>query len=284
MISIEKIPYYRDFGNDFPKETKEERTTSDRVIRITQAALPIFSMHRPFQVIVAFAGNSLRTITSILESIEAPTFITVAKTVTAVVAFLLTFTVPVLGIMATTAEDIAIYLGSLYEAAQTEDYKKALESCAQMIIGVLYLALFFSPGIELLVIGLSVQILMGFYRGVEEFKKGYFIEGSAHFLLAALRMQQLHSCMQMEKKTILQALPPNVQEAREIKAILEDSRLYERLKGEMIEKIERTEGGYLITTPTDGFFVQVHYLPNKIIGPAKFEIIFQPETCHTCLN
>lgn len=274
MISIERIPYYRDFGNDFPKETDENRSTSDRLMRIVQAVLPIFSMHQPFGAVVAFTGNSLRSITSFLESIETPTFVTIAKTVTAVSALLLTFAAPVLSMIVTTAEDIATYMGYLYLAVEGEDYKKAFESCMQMVIGILYLTLFFSPGIELIVVGLIAQILMGCYRGAEEFKKGYYIEGCAHFLLAALRLQQLHSYSQSQKRQVVQALPPAVQEAREIKAILDDSRLYERLKGEIIDKIEKTDGGYFISTPSDQFFVQVHYLPNKIIGPAQFEIIF----------
>lgn len=276
MTTIERIPYYRNFENDFPKEIKEERSTTERIMRITQAALPFFSLYRPLGFAITLAGNALRTFTSISESLDALTFGSTVKTVISVTALVLTFTAPLLGMMLITGEDIAIYMGYLYQAYEGSDYKKAFECCAQIVIGVLFLSLFFNPpAVELIVISLLVaQILMGFYRFAEEYSKGYCIEAYIYFFLSILRMQQLGFYMHAHKERSLQALPPAVQESREIKAILEDSRLYEHLNGALIDKIERTDGGYWVDTPTDRFFVQVHYLPSKVIGPAQFELIF----------
>lgn len=70
------------------------------------------------------------------------------------------------------------------------------------------------------------------------------------------------------------ALSPLMQETKELKAILDDSRLDKGLKGEMIQKIEKNEGGYLISTASKQMQIKVKYLPGTMPGPAKFELIF----------
>jgi hypothetical protein len=70
------------------------------------------------------------------------------------------------------------------------------------------------------------------------------------------------------------ALSPLMQETKEIKALLDDSRLDRSLQSEVIQKIEKVEGGYVITTASKQVHVKVKYLPNTIPGPAKFELIF----------
>lgn len=78
----------------------------------------------------------------------------------------------------------------------------------------------------------------------------------------------------------LQALPPAVQRAKELIALLSDERLYEALgNGEMIESIEKNENGYLIRTEHYTLQVNVKYVTeNGFCGPAKFELEFcKPE-------
>ncbi len=70
------------------------------------------------------------------------------------------------------------------------------------------------------------------------------------------------------------ALPPLAQETKELKAILDDSRLNGSLKGEIIQKIEKKEGGYLISTLSKQVQIKVRYKPNQMPGPAQFELIF----------
>ena len=77
----------------------------------------------------------------------------------------------------------------------------------------------------------------------------------------------------------IQALPPKYQIAREIRAILDDCRLYEKLGNEVIQGIRKTEGGYVIATRSFEFQVDVNYLspstPGIIGEPARFELVFQ---------
>lgn len=73
----------------------------------------------------------------------------------------------------------------------------------------------------------------------------------------------------------IKALPPAVESSQEIIAILQDSRLYEKLGYKKIEGIIRLEDGYEIQT--DDFTLRVHvtYLPKDFcLGPAEFKLFF----------
>ena len=76
-----------------------------------------------------------------------------------------------------------------------------------------------------------------------------------------------------------QALPPKYQTAREIRAILDDCRLFEKLGNEVIHGIRKMDGGYVIATRSFEIQVVVIYLqpsiPGKIGEPARFTLDFQ---------
>jgi hypothetical protein len=77
--------------------------------------------------------------------------------------------------------------------------------------------------------------------------------------------------------SLFAVLPPLAQNIREIEAMLADSRFYEALGSpEMIQDIIHIDGGYLVLTQHYALRVEVHYLPAQRIGPAAFELIFQP--------
>ena len=70
-------------------------------------------------------------------------------------------------------------------------------------------------------------------------------------------------------------LPPLAESLRELKAILQDGRLYSLAgSAEMIDSITRTESGFLVTTTHKEIEVTVNYLPNLNIGPKPFELDF----------
>ena len=75
----------------------------------------------------------------------------------------------------------------------------------------------------------------------------------------------------------IQALHPKYQTAREIRAILDSSELFEKLGNEVIQGIRKTEGGYVIVTQSLEIQVDVNYLPPSrpgIIGePARFDLV-----------
>lgn len=86
----------------------------------------------------------------------------------------------------------------------------------------------------------------------------------AFILLASLAMAQAEAL-----------LPPLYQGSLEIKAILGDEQLGQKLgAGEVITKIEKTDQGYDITTNKHTLPVYVDYEPAKMPGPAHYKIRF----------
>ena len=70
-------------------------------------------------------------------------------------------------------------------------------------------------------------------------------------------------------------LPPLYQDVKEIEAILESPSLKE-YSGEQIVQISKKEGGYCLETTHYIFNIAVKTLPSSKIGPAEFELDFQP--------
>lgn len=74
-------------------------------------------------------------------------------------------------------------------------------------------------------------------------------------------------------------LPPLYQTSSEIKAIMADEQLGEKLQsGEVIEKIEKNDLGYLITTNKSQLQVRVAYEPTGHPGPAHYRLEFENST------
>lgn len=74
------------------------------------------------------------------------------------------------------------------------------------------------------------------------------------------------------------ALPPLAQSIRELKALVDDPRLYQSLgSAEVIEEISRTNGGYLVFTKNYSMHVGVTILRNhkERVGPVEFELQFE---------
>lgn len=90
--------------------------------------------------------------------------------------------------------------------------------------------------------------------------------------------QNIHLHSQTE---IVQALPPKVQEQREIEAIKNDPRLVELLGNAAILDIRKIQGEhgptYILSTGIGELQVEVHYLQREdhICGPALFELVFK---------
>ena len=74
------------------------------------------------------------------------------------------------------------------------------------------------------------------------------------------------------------ALPPLVQQGRELEALLAHSSFYESLgSAETLEQIIRTEKGYLILTGHYAMQVEIIYGSSRgQIGPTPFELKFYP--------
>ncbi|NGX34177.1 MAG: hypothetical protein K1060chlam1_00527 [Candidatus Anoxychlamydiales bacterium] len=79
-------------------------------------------------------------------------------------------------------------------------------------------------------------------------------------------------------------LPPFYQSVKEIKSILSDEEfLSEASSAYPIIDIKKVEGGYLIITSGYEQFVEINYIPQEMIGPAKFEFKFhEKEHINSC--
>ena len=84
--------------------------------------------------------------------------------------------------------------------------------------------------------------------------------------------------------TAFAALPPLAQSARELQALLADSRFYESLGGaERVREVIRVEKGYLVLTQNYAMRVDIEYEKGqKRIGPVQFQLEFhQPVNLRT---
>jgi hypothetical protein len=83
-------------------------------------------------------------------------------------------------------------------------------------------------------------------------------------------LMSLMACMQAEA-----VLPPLYETASEIRAMLSDSQLGQKLhSGEAIDKIEKTDQGYEISTNKSRISVEVIYEPQNRPGPAHYKFQF----------
>jgi|GEM_PF-6477637 len=96
------------------------------------------------------------------------------------------------------------------------------------------------------------------------------------FLNHQNRLANLNTTHETSK---LGALPPGVQQQKEIDAILSHSIWKtEDFENEKILRIRRTESGYLVTTSSYVMHFDVKYLPAMNMGPVPFRIDFDPSS------
>jgi hypothetical protein len=71
-------------------------------------------------------------------------------------------------------------------------------------------------------------------------------------------------------------LPPVWQDVAELKEILNDKRLNQYLdSAELIQSIDRIEGGWKITTNRSSLIARIQPQPQSMPGPEKFSITFE---------
>lgn len=74
------------------------------------------------------------------------------------------------------------------------------------------------------------------------------------------------------------ALPPLYETLKEFKTLIEDPRLeHSFTSGDAIEKIERNEDGFTITSNKRTVHVKIAYEPAMRPGPAKYKLIFDTD-------
>ena len=70
-------------------------------------------------------------------------------------------------------------------------------------------------------------------------------------------------------------ISPYHQEAKEINAILGATEFHQMIgSNELVDRLEKVDGGYLIQTTSALIRVEVIYVANPIPGPTKFTLVF----------
>lgn len=80
----------------------------------------------------------------------------------------------------------------------------------------------------------------------------------------------------MDEQGLVGLLPPEYQKEKEIEAIKNNLEIIEALDGHEILEIAKDDYNsmYYIKTENALIRAEVKYLPNDLIGPAKFEIVY----------
>lgn len=188
--------YYRQFNNDIPPHATNKEDDCHLVQRVALAALPFLTLYAPLGRGVALCSDSCRVIFNLKDLFSGSTdcknlSINLIKTAASATALFCSLLFLPVGLLITTCQDILINLGEVNTLLNQNQTKAAYEKIAQMTISLLYLGLFFSGSLELLVVSLFLQVLWTGYNSVDEFEKANYLEAFAHLLMTFVRGHQL---------------------------------------------------------------------------------------------
>lgn len=196
--------YYREFKNDLLplKEGAEhsKNTLIQQCSRVVIVALPYVSLCRPIGAPLSFVLGTFRACTSIAQAINSlgkgdiknASYGLLRTTISAAAVAGTIFAHPV-GMLLSTTNDLLIETCQLIHHLQNKNQKEALNSCLNLFNNALYLSLFMYGGLELSILSLAGQILLGLYHARNEYLSGHWLEAAGHIGMALVRSNQLLS-------------------------------------------------------------------------------------------
>lgn len=203
-ISKEPVYYHHEFENDFPKEDEVGNRISGQCIRITQAALPFFSLYKPLNQSLSIVLGATRVVSSLSKMVEAigskdtnaigKSVLEVSIVSTALCCSILAHP---LGMVTTTAHDMMTNVIQLIEALQNKDYQKAADVGLHLTNNALYFGCFLAGSLEWSIASIGFQIFLGLYSSCEEFKKGNYLESCSHLIMSGMRGKQIYEQIQV---------------------------------------------------------------------------------------
>ncbi len=198
MASIKDPNYFhREFKNDIGMTEKEHSWVAYGQ-RVALVALPFISQYRPLGFIITSTMGTARIWTcssQLIESIKQGKALEASQntiqTTIAVLSLAGTIFAHPVGMILTTSQDLILEVANLNQYLREGEYQKATESCLKIINNSLYLGTFLHGGVELAIVSLATQILLGIYQSQAEFKQGRYLEGSGHLVMTMVHGTQL---------------------------------------------------------------------------------------------
>lgn len=188
-MSIELPAYiYRNTDHDVAPTPHPSKKLA---LRVGMAALPFFTLYKPFTYPLSLAMGSVRLLTSSRElwtQQSTSRYIQVAASTAGLAGTL--FAHP-LGMLIATLHDVSLDFNRLIGALGQGSYRKAMTELLQTINDFLYLGLFLGGGAHLIAASLSVQFIVGINRSYLHYKKeGENLECISQLLMAFIRGHQ----------------------------------------------------------------------------------------------
>lgn len=168
--------------------------------RGAQAALPFFSLYKPFSQQLSLATGGFRVASCLIELYQAPSQKTLYRTAGAIASIGATIFKHPLGQLAAASYDLMEEAFQLKEHLEKGDYQKAFEASFNLVNQSLYIGLILKGGLELSIASLAIQIMLGVYHAREEFKQGHYIEATGHAAMALMNTHQMTGEIQTLRK------------------------------------------------------------------------------------
>jgi hypothetical protein len=282
----EPLYYHREYSNDFPCADQESSVDKDQEAplyqRVTFAALPFIGLCKSLSMPLSLGMGSLRVISNLstLYSLSQQGNTEnlpyqLLQTAIAITALAGTILAHPIGMFITTGHDIIIEITNLAGCLQNGEYFKAAESSANILNNVLYLSMCLTGGLELSIASLAMQILIGLYHSQEEFKKGKWIEGSSHLLMAGIRSKQLH--VQLQALDFQIRLKNKLRMLSIVNVGSIESNQYQIIDiGINLDYTEKKGEYCLVTSINDAGQIAGYYIKNKGKQVEYIEFIYEP--------
>ncbi|MBA3722986.1 MAG: hypothetical protein H0W88_11395 [Parachlamydiaceae bacterium] len=195
------VYYHREYKNDVSR-IKDDKSYIILSKRIGLVALPFISLYKPLGFTISAGMGTLRLFTSLSNvkillknddtNWKDQTYQLLQMTI-AVTALVSTIFMHPIGMIVTTGQDILIEIRELVANIQKGEKRKIFENCLNIINNSFYLALTLKGGLEIAIISLSFQCLIGLIASLKEYKKGNYLEAVGQLLMVSVRCNQLNS-------------------------------------------------------------------------------------------
>ncbi len=176
-------------NNYFPsKQFDNTDSYGDLALRLGKSALPFFKLYPPFSLPATLVNISLRTYTTLSDTKMDYYALHATLAVAALAATLLLHPV---GMLITSGHDMLNDLMFLAAHLQAGEYAEAFENMAHCLNSALFIGVLAGGPVQVLIASLALQMCLGVYHSIQEFRKGNRIEGFAHLTMALICGYQL---------------------------------------------------------------------------------------------